>query len=265
MKNLFKISIISLALCISARAATSSGAANDTTTTTWSAAVSATTNYVCLASGTGVVLPSLPTGVQGSLLVSESEVLQVMANPTGSCYIVKRGQNGSPQVAHNSGVGVWVGNPATSSGDSSRPFTGGPFIITVPTGSCVPANQYTLPLIRIPDQYGYNNTGAAYTCFAASSTATGVWGLLGGTYYAGTVASVAGAQWLAGMSMSISGTNAITGFTIPNGFPSGACIVIYPTAAFTTTTAGNIAAATTAVANKTLFECWNGSKLVPSY
>jgi len=265
MKNFISIATLLLMGALAAIGATNSGAQNDTTNTTLSAQMTLTSGQACLTSGTGVVLPSLATGVVGSIFLVEGEVMQASTNPSGTCYGVKRGLYGSQVVTHASSAFVWVGNPATSTGDSSRPFTGGAFITTIPQGSCIPANQYTLPVIRMGDPFGFAANGQAYHCFATSATATGVWGLMSGNVYGGTVASVAGAQWLAGTSLTISGTNAITGFTIPNGFASGQCITIMPTGAFTTTTAGNIAKASTAVANVTLLECWNGSKFVPSY
>lgn len=60
----------------------------------------------------------------------------------------------------------------------------------------------------------------------------------------------------------VTGTAAIN--TINSSIISG-CVVIIPDGAFTTTTAGNIAVASTAVVNKPLTECWDGTKWYPSY
>ena len=66
----------------------------------------------------------------------------------------------------------------------------------------------------------------------------------------------------------ISGTNAIDTITVPSPISlGGGYITLIPTAAFTTTTAGNIALASTAVANKalTMFYDAGTAKWYPSY
>lgn len=80
------------------------------------------------------------------------------------------------------------------------------------------------------------------------------------------VASAAGAVLPTGPLFHITGTAAITGFTIPVGFSGGSFTVI-PDAVFTWTAAGNIALAGTAVVNKNLTFTWdsNAAKFTPSY
>jgi lysophospholipase L1-like esterase len=67
----------------------------------------------------------------------------------------------------------------------------------------------------------------------------------------------------------ITGTTAIDTITVPTVVVSGGsfrgCLTLIPDAAFTTTTAGNIAAASTAVVNKALEMCYDGTKWYPSY
>ena len=65
----------------------------------------------------------------------------------------------------------------------------------------------------------------------------------------------------------ISGTTAIQTITPPPGFTFGGQITVIPTGLFTTTTAGNIALATTAVVNKSLILTYSAttSKWYPSY
>ncbi len=94
---------------------------------------------------------------------------------------------------------------------------------------------------------GFNNTSQA----AGVSTA---------------VASAAGAVTPSGPLFHITGTEAITGFTIPVGFTGGSFTVI-PDAIFTWTSAGNIALAGTAVVNRSLTFTWdsNAGKFTPSY
>jgi hypothetical protein len=64
----------------------------------------------------------------------------------------------------------------------------------------------------------------------------------------------------------VTGTAAVTGFTIPVGFMGGSFTII-PDGAFTWTTAGNIGLAGTAVVSRTLTFTWevNAGKFYPSY
>jgi hypothetical protein len=81
------------------------------------------------------------------------------------------------------------------------------------------------------------------------------------------VASAASAVQPSGPLFHITGTAAITGFTLPNGFTSGSFTVI-PDGVFTWTTGdGSIALAGTAVVSKALTFTydWNTSKWYPSY
>jgi len=65
----------------------------------------------------------------------------------------------------------------------------------------------------------------------------------------------------------VSNTGAITTITAPSGVQAGDTVILIPNAAFTTTTAVNIAIASTAVTNKTLVMTWDStnSKWTPSY
>lgn len=80
------------------------------------------------------------------------------------------------------------------------------------------------------------------------------------------VASLAGVVLPSGPLFHITGTNAITGFTIPVGFAGGSFTVI-PDAVFTWTAAGNISVLGTAVVNRALTFTWdsNAGKFEPSY
>lgn len=106
--------------------------------TTLSGAIDNKQLQVTLASATGVVTPSLATGQAGSFLFVNGEVMQVTGAGTGTAtYRVKRGIMGAPAQAHLSGAIVWIGNPATTSNDPSRPFSGALF--AMPNGSPAPA------------------------------------------------------------------------------------------------------------------------------
>lgn len=80
------------------------------------------------------------------------------------------------------------------------------------------------------------------------------------------VASAAGAVLPTGPLFHVTGTAAITGFTLPVGFTGGSFTVI-PDGVFTWTAAGNIALAGTAVVSKALTFTWdsNAAKWYPSY
>jgi hypothetical protein len=133
-----------------------------TTSTTLSAVVnapspnSAGTLQWCLASATGVTLPSLSGGTLGSYLAVDQEIAQVLSQGvTSTCFNVKRAQLGTNgQYSHASGATVWVGTSAVASGDSSHPYSPGAFIDETPKGPCVAANLYTLPLIASGGQTG---------------------------------------------------------------------------------------------------------------
>lgn len=103
------------------------------------------------------------------------------------------------------------------------------------------------------------------------STVTGSWvpGFGNTTAPASPTAAVASAAGLitpSGPLFHVTGTAAITGFNIPNGFASGSFVVI-PDAVFTWTAANNIAVAGTAVVGKALTFTYdfNSGKLYPSY
>jgi hypothetical protein len=121
-----------------------------TTSTTLSTALSSTTNAEwCIGSATGVVLNS--TSGNASYLFVDREAAQITSQgSTSTCYKVKRAQLGTSQQAHAAASKVWVGQAATGTGDSSRPFTGA-FTSSLPAGLHGPA-RYTLPIICGPRQ-----------------------------------------------------------------------------------------------------------------
>ena len=62
--------------------------------------------------------------------------------------------------------------------------------------------------------------------------------------------------------LHITGTAGISNITQPI---SSGCIYLIPDGAWTTTTTGNIAVASTAVVGRVLTECFDGTKWYPSY
>jgi hypothetical protein len=150
-------------------AATVYGGSTDTTSTTLSAAIAAnTTTQWCVASATGIVLPSLSGNAVGSYLMVDKEAAQVVrAGTSTTCFIVRRGTLGtSANYAHANAATVWVGNAAISSGDTSRPFTGA-FVVTPPSGTCTASAQYALPVIVTGGDFnGTVYAGDTYYCTA---------------------------------------------------------------------------------------------------
>lgn len=117
---------------------------------------------------------------------------------------------------------------------------------------------------------GTNNTGGTFQ-----------WGTLNFLDTAGnlsvkttsvlTVPTIASAATIAPTSslIKVSGTVAISTITPPtilqNGGAYKGCIKIIPTGAFTTVTGGNIALASTAIVNRVMDECYDGTSWFPSY
>lgn len=231
-----------------------------TTNTKLSAAITSNTQTsVTLASGTGVAVPTAMTA--GSYLYVDTEAMQVMSNFTGTTYTVKRAQLGTAARTHASGALVWVGNVAGSTGDTSRPFTGGPFFSgkrnSIPAGSCTASAQYTLPVID-------TDSGIAYTCISGAWQTVNTSDTVPAPIVGNAVASASTITPTAN-TFHVTGTAAISTINVPAGFAPGQCITLIPDGLFTTATGGNIALATTAVVSKALLECWDGTKFFPSY
>lgn len=238
MKNLTRITLLGL-VAFSAFAQQ-----NTIVQTSLSAAITANQTSFALASVTGVQAPSYSSGLAGSILYvvewgqtkGEAMVVQSISSTT---VTVGRGRSGSKATAHASGAMVLVAtNPNW-------------FASTDPIGSCVTASTYVTPWVNI-------NTGNQWLC----STVTLTWVPGFGNNAAQpaatvAVASAAGVIVPSGPLFHITGTAAITGFTIPVGYNGGQICVI-PDAAFTTTAAGNIALASTGVLSKLI--CWGYDK-----
>ncbi len=86
------------------------------------------------------------------------------------------------------------------------------------------------------------------------------------TTAAPTVASAATIQPVSPVAF-VSGTTSIDTITVPRTFSAGGMVTLIPTGLWSTTTAGNIALATTAVVGKALTMIYDGStaKWYPSY
>jgi hypothetical protein len=103
---------------------------------------------VCVASATGIVVPSLAASQTGSLIFVDLEAMQVVGAGIGTtCFTVRRGVLGTPATAHINAETVYFGQPDPSSGDTSRPFAGGMFAVE-------DSNQTTGTDGRTPFPYG---------------------------------------------------------------------------------------------------------------
>jgi len=134
-----------------------------TTSTTLSTAISATSQAEwCIGSASGVVLNT--TSGNASYLFVDREAAQITSQgSTSTCYKVKRAQLGTSQQNHAATSKVWVGQAATGTGDSSRPFTGA-FTSSLPSGSCTASAQYTLPVIYTGPASGGAFPGSVINC-----------------------------------------------------------------------------------------------------
>lgn len=222
---------------------------NSIVATTILAAMTADQDYIVLASGTGVNVPTI--AVPGSALLirdpgeNKGELVLVQLLVTGTTYKIRRAQR---VRAHVSGALVLVATAPNW------------FASVDPSGAIALADQYADPWVNADSGFqwlrssiagdwvpGFGNATAPLECSVA-------------------VASAAGAITPSGPLFHVTGTAAVTGFNVPvGGFMSSFSII--PDGAFTWTTAGNIALAGTAVVNKLLTFVWDvtNSKWIPSY
>lgn len=217
------------------------------TSTTLAAAATVNTNTIRVASATGITTTA---GTTATDLYIDNELLTVLS-VNGTTVGVSRGQAGTRANAHKSGATVLAGPPRA-------------FYNTDPSGAATCTDVAYTPYIN-------TISGNQWLCSTVLNKWVPGWGNPGnsGTPVAVTtaVASAAGLVTPSGPLFHITGALAITGFNIPVGFQgSGFCVI--PDGNFTTTTANNIALASTAVTSKTL--CWtydaNAAKpLFPSY
>lgn len=236
---------LGIAVALIALTSLSVSAQTTVTSTTFSAAVAQGDLTVTLASATGVAA--------GTQLFADQEAMLVTAL-SGTVATVTRGWDGTTPGAHASAATVYAG----SSGNS------GPFVRSnPPAGTCVAGNElFSLRInTRTGDMWRCLNSnwatlndprGATFKNFPSSGANL--------ASAAGVVAPIAG-------FFHITGTAAITGFTVPPGCERGCQMTIIPDGAFTTTTATNIALASTGVVNKALIMTYDPvtTKWYPSY
>ncbi len=237
MNKLTRISILALAASIASIAAFAQ--TNTVVQTSLSAAITANQTTFAVASATGI---SAPTASQAgsALWIQEwgqtmGELAQVSAI-SGTSVTVRRA---STSRAHASGAMVLVATVPNW------------FAASDPRGSCVTATTGNPSGVSVTPWLNTAN-GNQWLCSTISKTWTPGFGNTTAPPTVTTaVASAAGLVTPSGPLFHITGTLAITGFNIPVGYNGGTFCAI-PDGAFTTTTANNIALASTAVASKVM-------------
>lgn len=223
--------------------------------------------FVSLASATGVQLAALGTQPVTYIYVDQEleGIVSLLPGQT-TIFNVLRAQGGTKAAPHVSGAMVLLATITPQFGGGAG--SGGFQQIDAPLGgACTGSNTIFTPWINVL-------TGAQWLC----SSITGTWvpGWINPLYpgaakVTAAVASAAGLVTPSGPLFHITGALAITGFNIPVGFNAtgsgGGQFCAIPDGTFTTTTANNIALASTAVVNKLLCWTWDAtnSKFVPTY
>lgn len=240
MKNISTKIVLCLAFLALALAPVNAQVYSLTQTTLSSAIANGAQQTIIVASATGI------TSSPAVMLYVDQEAMLVLS-VNGTAITVARGLDTTKAVGHISGAMVLIGAPDWFSDND-------------PTGSCVTANTKAAPHVNVI-------TGNQWLC----STVTLGWVPGFGNKsqpprVTAAVASAAGTVTPSGPLFHITGALAITGWNIPVGFQSGQFCVI-PDGAFTTTTAGNIGIASTAVVGQV--DCWTwddkNAKFYPTY
>lgn len=197
--------------------------------TTLAAAITPSQTQITLAS-TAAITSLVPSANSWSIYVDTEKmtVLFYGTNLAAKSLHVVRG-SGTQAAAHISGAAVVVG--PTNLFQGSDP----------PLGACTLAQVIVTPWINV-------KTGDQWLCGNAGFWVPG-WNNDKRPYSpTATVASVAGSTLPSGPLFHMTGTNAITGFTLPVGFSYGQFCAIPDSGIWTWTAAGNIATAGTVTA-----------------
>lgn len=222
---------------------------NNLTATITSSAALATDRILNVASATGINAPGNSVVTSQLYVVSpgnpRGEVMLVQA-VSGTAITVSRGSQGA-STAIPSGSTVLIGQPNW-------------FYSFDPSGGCTTATVYASPAVN-------TKTGAQWVCSSVTLSWVPSWNAdISAVAPTAAVASAAGLITPSGPLFHVSGTAAITGFNIPVGL-TGGIFTIIPDGAFTTTTANNIAFATTALVGKRIVYSYDPitGKFYPSY
>lgn len=222
------------------------------TQTTLSGAVTASQMVLPVASATGISAPTNNIRQQLYLVNPETtkgELVDVIG-VNGTQISIAR--NSLFRQSFVSGAIVIIGQSPTL---QSQGF--GSFGEVDPVGSVTAAAVTTAPFINVTNgnQWLRSIDGLWVPGFNNASANKGT---------TAAVASAAGAIIPSGPLFHVTGTAAVTGFTIPVGF-SGGSFSIIPDGAFTFTTAGNIALAGTAVVSRVLTFTYDSNAAKPFY
>ncbi len=276
MKNYFKKLALALALLLAPGLLYAQQ--NLLVQTTLSAAVPAPTTttvgqtaIVQIASATGIVgiqlNPTTTINQQNQWMLYIDREAMPVVSINGTAATVIRGYHGTTATSHASGSMVLYGkvawfysvDPGTVLSQGGAGVSGGT--------ACTVAGQFAFPWLNL-------RNGAMWACSPTSLTYVPWFNNANNPNNSvdfGTSAAVAGAQPIIAPLFRLSGTNAISSFTIPVGFNAtavgGGQFCIVPTGAFTWTLTNNIADAGTAVVGKTLCFTWDAgtSKFSSSY
>jgi hypothetical protein len=195
------------------------------TGTTLSVAAAITDDTVTLASATGVTLQALGVAPSTLFVVSpgaKGEAMSVKSLVSGTTYRVSRGIQGTARTAQTSGALVLLGAPNN-------------FKTIDPTGGCVTATTSVTPFVNI-------SNGLQWLCSTVTLTWVPGFGNTSRPAQATTaVASAAGAVVPSGPLFHMTGTAAVTGFTLPLGIVNGDSFCVLSDGVWTWTAAGNIA------------------------
>lgn len=224
--------------------------------------------FVNLASGTGITLSQ--NGQPVTILYIDQEAESVLQNPSGTIFTVLRGQFGTRVAAHASGTMVLF--QIVSPQFAGFSGGGGLQVVDPPVnGACTAANTLVTPWVNMI-------SGDQWLCSSLTGTWVPGWHnkfQSGNEEVTAAVASAAGLITPSGPLFHITGALAITGFNTATGgmigfnatAVGGGQICVIPDGTFTTTTANNIALASTAVVNKELCWVWDATnqKFIPTY
>jgi len=243
MKKLF--ALLAFALLLSAPLF-GQGGVNSIVATYTSAAMTLDDSIVKVNSATGISVSPATILYVVDVGNPRGEAMKVTA-VSSTTITVSRGQSGTSITPHASGAMVLLGRPDW-------------FYTRDPLGKCTAASTHANPWVNIA-------SGNQWLC----STITGTWVAGFGNHSVApkdttAVASAAGAVTPTGPLFHMTGTEAITSFTVAVGMRGNDFCVI-PDAAFTTVAGNNIAEASTADANQTLCFTWDAtnSKYTSSY
>lgn len=220
--------------------------------TTLSTAMGVTDAFATVASATGITAPG--TGSTLVFLLIDREIMAVRS-VNSTIVGVFRGQQGI-QTAHVSGAAVWV-SPATG------------IASIIPAGQCQRTLLPSVPVIVGGVAAGGTDVGTLWDCLGLTTAGQYVQTNASGSSIAGAIGSTVSSATSVtptAQYFKMSGTvNPVSTIVLPAGAAPGFQLLIEPTGAWVTDTAGNILIASTAVTGKLLIMTWNGAKWVPSY